>query len=181
MVMKRLPVVIAMSLLVTTLIPSLGEAGHHLGQRLRGIKIGHSAPVGCKGVVTRIHAFTVSAEWNKRVYSNTEKALVIVTVTRPAPEDPLGLGIPTDSPITYPVEGATVTTSVDTDRYPFPYGYGHTNADGQVGLKVPLQLLEKPGPYDVDHLAELWTNQGGCPDIQEWGYLRESPGFTIRP
>ena len=132
-------------------------------------------------MATQVHAFSVSTEWNKRVFRNTEKALVTLTVTRPAPEDPLGLGVPLDPPVTVPVEGANVWTSVLTGRYPFPYGFGQTDANGQVQFKIALGLLDKSGPYDVSHYASVYSNQGGCPDIEEYGYLLESPGLTIRP
>ena len=132
-------------------------------------------------MATQVHAFTIQVEWNKRVFKNTEKASVTVTVTRPAPEDPLGLGIPMDPPMTLPVEGANVWTSVLTGRHPFPYGYGQTDPDGKVHFKIDLKLLKKAGPYDVSHYANVNTNQGGCPDIEEWGYLYEARGLTVRP
>jgi hypothetical protein len=181
--MKRLPVVIACSLLLTVLMPSLGEAAAPRPvRRLQAAGIGPSIPLRCKGnAATQVHAFTVQAEWNKRVFKNTEKALVTLTETRPAPEDPLGLGLPVTSPMPTPVEGANVWTSVLTGRYPFPYGYGQTDADGKVRFKITLRLLKKAGPYDVSHYASVYTNQGGCPDIEEWGYLFESRGLTIRP
>ena len=141
---------------------------------------GEEASVSCgSSRPTEVHAFTVEASWQKRVFTNDETAAITLTVTRPAPEDPLGLGLPIDSPISIPVEGATAWTTVLT-RYPYPYGYGETNADGKAKIRVPLELLKKPGPYDVTHNAEIWTNKDGCPDIHQWGFLKESPGLVIR-
>ena len=176
--MRRLLIV---SMLLMALMPSLAEAAPLPVHRLQAAGVGPSIPLRCKAMATQVHAFTVRAEWNKRVFKNTVKALVTVTVTRPAPEDPLGLGIPLDPPVTIPVEGANVWTSVLTGRYPFPYGYGPTDANGQVQFKIPLNLLKKSGPYDVSHYASVYRNQGGCPDIEEWGYLLETGGLTIRP
>ena len=179
--MKRLPVVVAISLLMTVLMPSLGEAAAPRPvRRLQAAGIGPRIPLRCKGAATQVHAFTITAEWNKRVFRNTESAEITLTVTRPPPEDPLGLGVPLDSPVTIPVEGANVWTSVLTGRYPFPYDFGQTDANGKVEFKVPLKLLKKPGRYDVSHYASVYTNQGGCPDIEEWGYLFEAQGLTIR-
>ena len=166
--MRRLAGAITASLLVVTLLPTLGEAAQRTSK-------------ACRGRPTSIHAFTVKAEWNKKVYSTSEKARVTVTVTRPAPEDPLGLGQPIDPPLSVPVEGAEVWSTVDTGVYPYPADYGETDANGEVDLKIPLHLIDEPGPYDVGHLAEVWTNEGGCPDIQEYGYLKEEPGFTVAP
>jgi hypothetical protein len=180
--MKRLSAVLVLSALLTALLPSVGHAAPYAVRRLQAAGVGDvKVPLRCKGAATQIHAFTIKAEWNKRVFTNTEKALVTITVTRPAPYDPLGLGIPIPELAPVPAEGVTVWTSVLTGRYPFPYGYGVTDADGQVNYAIPLKLLSKPGPYDVSHYASKWTNQNACPDIEEWGYLKESPGLTIKP
>ena len=181
--MKRLRLVIVLALLLTALMPSAGQAAAPGPvRRLQAAGIGPDVPLRCKGgAATQVHSFTVQAEWNKRVFTNAEKAKVTVTVTRPAPEDPLGLGLPLVTPVTVPVEGVNVWTSVLTGRYPFPYGFGQTDANGQVHFKISLKLLKKAGPYDVSHYASAYTNQGGCPDIEEWGYLFEARGLTIRP
>lgn len=180
--MRRLPVLVAIALLMTVLMPSLGEAAAPRPvRRLQAEGIGPRVPLRCKGAAaTQIHAFTVQVEWNKRVFRSTESAAITVTVTRPPPEDPAGLGLPIASPVNIPVEGANVWTSVLTGRYPFPYDFGQTDADGKVHFKVPLKLLTKPGRYDVSHYASVQTNQGGCPDIEEWGYLFEPQGLTIK-
>ena len=179
--MRRLAGVLVLLVLVTASVPSAAMAAPAPVRRLQAAGIGPTPPLRCKGAAaTQIHAFTLEVEWNKRVFKNTEKAVVTVTVTRPAPEDPLGFGVPLASPATLPVEGANVWTSVLTGRYPFPYGYGQTDADGKVQFKIALNLLKKAGPYDVSHYANVYTNQGGCPDIEEWGYLYEAPGLTVR-
>jgi hypothetical protein len=159
--------------------PVSGTTGR---SELHGIGItapGEEASSSCgSSRPTEVHAFTVEATWRKRVFTSDETAVITLTVTRPAPEDPLGNS--TDPPVSIPVEGATAWTTVLTERYPYPYGYGETNADGKAKIKVPLELLTEPGPYDVTHNAEIWTNENGCPDIREWGFLEESPGLTIR-
>ena len=134
------------------------------------------------GKPTRVHAFHVEAKWSKRVYRRSEKAVVVVTVTRPAHEDPFELGItlPVEPPISVPADGVTVTTAILTDDFWPPYGYGVTNADGQVKFKISIRELE-PGKYDATHLASKWTNEGGCPDIEEWGFTFESPAVTVTP
>ena len=180
--MRKLSAILALTALLTALLPSVGQAAPYAVRRLQAAGVGDvNVPLRCKKAATTIHAFSVATEWNKRVFKNTEKALVTVTVTRPAGEDPLGLGVPMESPVSIPVEGANVWTSVNTGKYPFPYGYGQTDANGQVSFEISLKLLKKPGPYDVSNYADQWTNQQGCPDIEEWGYLPESPGLTIRP
>ena len=180
--MKRLSLSLALALLITGVLPSVGMAAPATVRHLQAHGIGPATPpMRCKGAAaTQIEAFTVKAEWNKRVFKNTEKALVTVTVTRPAPYDPLGLGIPIPQLYSIPVENANVWTSVITGKWPFPYGFGTTDANGQVRFKIDLRLLKQTGPYDVTHYADVWTNQGSCPDIEEWGYTRESPGLTVK-
>ena len=136
----------------------------------------------CSSKPTRIHAFHVTAEWTKRAYKRSEKATLTVTVTRPAHTDPLGEGmpLPIEPPTSVPVEGVTVWTSLATDAWPPPYAAGTTDASGQVTMKIALKDVD-PGPVDVGHYASKWTNQSGCPDIEEWGYLYESPGITVLP
>lgn len=168
---SRLRTTVILSVLLTALVPSLGGAAPMQWER---------PGVACNARPTQVHAFHVEAEWTKEVYKRSEKAEVTVTVTRPAHEDPAGGGIPIDPPASIPVEGATVWTSVITGKYPYPYGYGYSDAQGQVHFKISMKKLE-PGSWDVSHYADRWTNQGGCPDIQEWGYLYESPGFTLVP
>ena len=132
------------------------------------------AGIALCGAATEVHAYTIAVEWNKRVFTRDEIAEITFTVTRPSPEEP---GV-----ASVPAEGVTVWTTVLTGRWPYPYGYGDqlTDSEGKAEVKVPLKLLKEPGRYDVSHNAERWTNQGGCPDIHEWGYLKESPGLTIR-
>lgn len=161
--------VVIMSVLLVALVPSLGEAA-----QVRTARTG----LACKAKPTYVHAFHVETEWTKEVYRKSEKAEVTVTVTRPAHEDPADLGVPIDPPASVPAEGVTVWSTVLTDTWPPPFGYGLTDAIGQVTFKISVKKL-KPGKYDVSNYAEYWTNQGGCPDIAEWGRKLDSPAFTV--
>jgi hypothetical protein len=137
------------------------------------------AGAGC-GRPTRVHSFHVDAQWTKKVYRTSEKAVVNLTVTRPAHEDPFELGIPLVPPVSVPQEGVTVTTAILTDAWPPPFGYGTTDDNGQLTLRIPLTEVE-PGFQVATHYAEMWTNEGGCPDIQEWGFTRQDPAFKVIP
>jgi hypothetical protein len=117
------------------------------------------------------------AKWNKKVFKPSESAKVEVTVTRPVHKDPV-TGGPFDPPTSKPEEGVTVTTAVMTNTFPPPFGRDITDADGKVYMKIPLGSL-KPGKYDARTYAEKWTNEGGCPDIVEWGERYEPKIFTV--
>ncbi|MDQ3963493.1 MAG: hypothetical protein M3277_06225 [Actinomycetota bacterium] len=133
----------------------------------------------CGADPTRIHAFHVETVWNKKVYERSEKAIVKVTITRPAHEDPFEMGIPIPPPISIPAEeGVVVTTALLTNTFPPPFGRGETDAEGKVTFKIPLKEV-KPGPVDATTYASKWTNEGGCPDIEEWGYKPEPKAFVI--
>jgi len=133
----------------------------------------------CSADPTRLQTFYVEAEWTKKAYRRSEKASVLLTVTRPADTDPTGYGIPIDRPTSVPAQDVTVTTAVAPERWPPPFGRGITNEDGQVRLKIPLGNVPR-GPQAASHYASYWTNENGCPDIEEWGFLWEDPAFKVR-
>jgi hypothetical protein len=178
---NRLRIALVLAVFVTGLLPSLGRASTMLPD---GLPFGDGPPLRCKQLKakpTYIHAFHVETEWTKKAYRRSEKAVVKITITRPAHEDPLGLGLPPLTPPTsLPEEGVTAWTTISTNQWPPPYGYGATDALGQVTFKIPLKSL-KPGRYDAATYGEKWTNQGGCPDIVEWGSKADLPAFTVLP
>lgn len=161
--MKRIRVTLALALLVTTLQLSGGLA----------------PAAACAG--TRVHSFHVKVDWGKKTYRPTDKAIAIVTVTRPAHEDPLGVGVPIDPPASFPEPGVTVATSLQTGRYPYPYGAGITDENGEVRLKIPLKDANKKGPLDAQTLVWKIQNQGGpaCTEFEEYGYLYQPSAITI--
>lgn len=126
---------------------------------------------------TYIEAFHVETDWAKKVYARREMAKVTVTVTRPVHKDPTGG--PFDPPASVPEEGVTVTSWLVADAFPPPFDQDITDADGKVHMTIPLQSL-KPGRYDARHYAEKWTNEGGCPDIVEWGAKYELRAVTVK-
>ncbi len=163
--MKRLRTTLAFALLISTL------------QIMGGL----DRAAACAGLGTRVHSFHVEVEWDKDVYRRGEKAVATVTVTRPAHEDPAGLGITYEPPLSVPEEGVTVATSLSTGRYPYPYGAGVTDANGQVTLKISLKDVPKKGPLDSQTLVWKITNQGGtaCTEIEEWGYTYQPAAITV--
>lgn len=138
-----------------------------------------AAAVGrCAGKPTYIEAFHVETEWNKKVYKRSETAKVEVTVTRPPHKDPV-TGGPLDPPASTPEEGVTVTSAIMTDTFPPPFDRDITDGDGKVYFTIPLKNV-KPGKYHARHFAEKWTNEGGCPDIVEWGEKLEPNAITVK-
>lgn len=130
------------------------------------------------GRPTYVHAFHVETEWSKRVYRRSEKAKVVVTVTRPPHTDPV-TGNPYEPPTSVPQEDVTVTTALLTDTFPPPFDRGITDADGKVFFEIPLKEVKR-GPQSARTYAEKWTNEGGCPDIVEWGEKTEPEAFKVK-
>lgn len=139
-----------------------------------------AAPVRSCAKPTRIHAFHVETKWSRKSYSHSEKAVVVVTVTRPAREDPADQGIVIPALVSIPQEGVTVSTTIQPKKFLFPplYGYGLTDEKGQVRFAIPLKRL-RPETVDASTMATLTTNEGGCPDIEEWGWRYDRPAFRV--
>ncbi|HWC13405.1 MAG TPA: hypothetical protein VG929_02275 [Actinomycetota bacterium] len=139
-----------------------------------------AAPARSCAKPTRIHAFHVETKWSRKIYRRSEKAVVVVTVTRPAHEDPAGNGIVVPAPVSIPQEGVTVSTTIQPKKFLFPplYGSGLTDENGKVRFAIPLKRL-RPETVDASTMATLMTNEGGCPDIEEWGWRYDRPAFTV--
>lgn len=132
----------------------------------------------CASKPTYIEAFHVETKWNKKVYKRSETARVEVTVTRPPHKDP-ATGSPFQPPISTPEADVTVTTALLTNTFPPPFDRDITDEDGKVYFKLSLKDV-KPGKYDARSNAEKWTNEGGCPDIVEWGEKYEPKVITVK-
>jgi hypothetical protein len=123
----------------------------------------------------------VETKWEKKIYGPGDVARVTVTVTRPAPQDPLGLGVPLDPPVTQPAEGVDVSTSFQ-GFFPYVFDRDITNADGKVRLTLKLPPSAKRGPVDSYTYASLLHNAQGpaCSDFEEYGYKWDVPAVMVR-
>ncbi len=142
---------------------------------------GISGAAACAAMGTRVHAYHVETQWPKKVYRQSEKAVVKVTVTRPAHEDPAGLGVEFEPPTSVPEAGVNVATSLQTGIYPYPYAHAVTDANGQATLKLPLTDVPKKGTFDAQTLVWKIQNQGGaaCSEIEEYGYKYDPRAVTV--
>lgn len=129
---------------------------------------------------TRVHSFHVEVKWGKRAYTRGDKAVVDILVTRPAHEDPFENGITFTPPVSFPEQDVLVSTTLLPKKYLFPpvYGQGQTDENGKVRFVIPLKRVPA-GRVDATTYAEKWTNQNGCPDIEEWGHKYDSPAFMV--
>jgi hypothetical protein len=139
----------------------------------------HGATALACGARTYVHTFTVTTKWSAKSYRPGQLAVVTVTVTRPGPEDPLGFGVPVAVPVGLPAEGVTVQTSLP-DYFPPPWDYDVTGADGKVKLKIRVPRDATPGRVYTASYASIVYNGNGCPDVEEFGYRHEWPGFLVK-
>lgn len=133
----------------------------------------------CGSKPTYVEAFHVDTKWNKKVYKRSETAKVEVTVTRPPHKDPV-TGSPLEPPISTPEAGVTVTTALLTETFPPPFDRDITDDEGKVYFEIPLKDVKDPGPQHARTYAEKWTNEGGCPDIVEWGEKFEPKAIVVK-
>lgn len=140
-----------------------------------------SAPCGGRHVATAVRTFKITVEWNKQKYRKGETAKALVTVVRPGEEDPLNNGIPLDTPERFPVEGASVTTTLSVNPPYYPWGAGITDAEGQVLIKIKLPKNVK-GPVDGITRAWMTHNPNGpmCSEVTEEGFSFQSPALFVR-
>ena len=165
--MARIARALVLALLIGAAVPATAAAGW--GARCRG------------SARTFLHTFTVETKWSKKVYGPGDVAKVVVTVSRPAPEDPAGLGLPLDPPVRQPAEGVNVSTSFQ-GFFPYVYDVGVTDADGKVAMKLKLPRNANRGPVDSYTYGSIVQNANGpaCSDFEEYGYKWDVPAVMVR-
>lgn len=133
----------------------------------------------CGGVeVVQLRTFHVVVDTPKEKYAVGQTAIVKVTVTRPAHEDPAGLGVPIDPPVSEPAEDVNVGVGLTIGRVFLP-GFARTNADGEATIKIKIEPYVRPGWASAD--AYAWERQleTPCFTVEENGYRHVEKIFKI--
>jgi len=164
--MTKVVRVFALALLVTAALPAPADAAWDLR---------------CRSARNFVYTFTVETEWQKRVYAPGDKAKLTVTITRPAPEDPAGLGVPLGGPSIQPADGVDVSTAFQ-GFFPYVFDRSTTNTEGKVNLTLKLPKKTKPGPIDAYTYASKVHNANGpaCSDVEEYGFRWDIPAIKVR-
>ena len=131
---------------------------------------------GCE--IVHIHAFHIEAKPDKPVYLVGEKATIDVTVTRPAREDPGGLGVEWDPPESEPVEGIYVGVAAFSEET-WIFGFAVTNARGKAEVKLPIDPHFKGGEVTANVYAWRDTVQNACLTVREYGSRRYNEFFRV--
>ena len=104
---------------------------------------------------------------------------VLLTVTRPAHEDPLDQGIAIDPPASVPAEGIDVGISVWAGKRTYFWNTGTSDANGEVELKLTAPKNAELGTARSVLFAQHWINQS-CPDVLENGFNDYAKFLTIK-
>jgi hypothetical protein len=130
-------------------------------------------------LATTFYTFTVDAKPMKKSYAIGEKMKVAMKVQRPGREDPVGEGLPIESPQYMAAADVEVSVSLYAGDYFYRYGLGKTDENGEAIITVPAFPKAAPaGPIRAAVAARAYYNRGGCPDIEEAGYNQYEPFFV---
>lgn len=139
-----------------------------------------AAPAGACAGGPSLESFEVITKWSKKSYAPGATASVEVTVLRPAPRDPLGLGVDLEPPTQTPVEGAYVISALAVGVPPL-WGVGETGPDGTVRIDIKLRK-DLRGPIYATTRASIIYNENGpdCTNVEEWGRMIDNPAFVVK-
>ena len=123
-------------------------------------------------------AFHIEAKPDRPVYLVGEKAVIHATVTRPAHEDPAGLGIEFEPPHSEPAANINIGAALMTGDNTFLFGFAVTNDKGKADIKIDLDKSEA-GMADVDIYAWNDVLRIPCLTVREYGHRYYEDMFGI--
>ena len=104
---------------------------------------------------------------------------VKVLVTRPAEEDPAGLGVPLERPANVPAEEVNVGVGISVGRVFLP-GYGRTAANGVTTVKIKLERYVPKGTAHVRAFGYKEVVATTCLTVEEQGYHAVDNAFKVK-
>ena len=111
-------------------------------------------------------------------YSRGDKVKVTIVVTRPADEDPAGLGVATARPVTQPADDINVGIGISVGRAFLP-GYGKTDENGKLTTTIKLGSHVPSGVATVRAYAYKERANTPCLVVEEQGYRTVSKAFKV--
>jgi hypothetical protein len=142
----------------------------------RGVRSGLRS--GALAETIGLRTYNLDVRPDKKSYKVGDTAKVHVTVTRPAKEDPLGEGIPIDSPENFPAEGVNVGIGLRVGDV-FLFGHNVTDAEGKTIVKVKIASYAPPGKASADAFAWKTAVDSPCARVEENGYTSIPNMFTV--
>ena len=123
--------------------------------------------------------FHVAIKPFKKTYRRGDTVKVGVTVTRPAEEDPVGLGLGTERPASYPAADVNVGVGISIGRVFLP-GYGRTNEKGQTSVAIKIEKYAPKAMAHVRAFAYKEVVATTCLTVEEQGFRTSDDAFRVR-
>ena len=123
--------------------------------------------------------FHVAIKPLKKSYRRGEVVKVQVAVTRPAEEDPVGLGLPVQRPANVPAEGVNVGVGISVGRVFLP-GYARTAANGVASVRIKLERYVPRAAAHVRAFAYKEVVATTCLTVEEQGYHAVDNAFKVK-
>lgn len=138
-------------------------------------------PIGMAGACAEtvaLKTFFLEVKGMKKVYKVGDTAKIMVKVTRPAHEDPAGLGIYQEPPESFPAENVNAGIGLRVGDV-FLFGHAMTDAEGVAIVDVKLEEWTPSGSAVADAFA--WNVQADTPclRIEENGYQQKPNIFKV--
>jgi hypothetical protein len=134
--------------------------------------------IACADVIVA-RTMTVKFKPEAKSYAIGQSAKVDVIVTRPAPEDPLQLGVPIPTAVAVPAPDATVGVGLHIGPV-FAPGYAKTNGAGKATISIKIPSYAKPGKVGIDAYAYRIIAQSPCYTFQEDGFAHKPGVFSVK-
>lgn len=149
----------------------------------------HAATVPCRATalqtlrgnrreIVRFRTFNIQVEPQQESYAIGERAKIDLTVTRPAREDPLDLGVPLDSPSSVPAENVNLGIGIRVGDV-FVAGFSTSDADGKATVVVKLPSYMRPGTASVAAYGWNVVHETPCLRVEEDGYTMVPEAFEV--
>lgn len=129
--------------------------------------------------VVALRTMTVWIKPGAKSYPVGGMAKIQVTVTRPAPQDPAGLGVPLPRESGVPAPDVTVGVGLHIGPV-FSPGYARTDQNGKATVSIKIPGYAKAGPVGVDAYAYSIIAQTPCYTLQEDGYTHKTGLFSVK-
>ena len=151
---------------------------------------GSAAPIPCKRHALKVLSgqrsmetvslrdFWIEPKVKKKTYKIGETVTFPVHVSRPAEQDPFGLGIPTDPGSIGPVDGANIGVGLLVGDVFLP-GFAITDAGGDAVIKVKIESYVKPAVVDAAFYSWKIVQDTPCLRIEENGFRAVASMFKI--
>ena len=114
----------------------------------------------------------------KKTYKKLDVVKVEVTVSRPAEEDPVGLGIGFDRPVSEPAPEVNVGVGISVGRVFLP-GYGFTDENGRVVVPIRLERYTPAKTAYVRAYGYKTLVETTCLTVEEQGFGTIPEAFKV--